>query len=229
MTIHVLENEKGEDEAYIKTWAAEKGISLSRTRLYMDEALPQLRDFDALIIMGGSMNVYEEGKYPFLVHEKKFIEDAVNSDKKALGICLGSQLLSVIAGGAVTKNPRQEIGWLPVTLTGEGKKSKYFKGLPSNFITFHWHGDTFSIPPGGLRLAGSSACFNQAFSCGGNILGIQFHPEITLESVSGMNSIFGAGLLKGPSVQSAAEIIEGKGYIGGNNIIMGRIMENFLF
>lgn len=228
MIIHILQHQEEENEGYIKTWAESKGFLISRTLLYRNQKLPERDDFDALVIMGGAMNVYEEDKYPFLALEKPFIAGAIRAGKKVLGICLGSQLLSVAAGGKVIKNDRDEIGWFPVRLTGKGASSKIFEGLPEDFMTFHWHGDTFSIPQGALYLAKSPACANQAFSLGTNVLALQFHPEITAESLEGFNSAAGTGVKPGPSVQTMDEIMKGGSHISGNNIIMGKILDNFL-
>ncbi len=228
MIIHILQHQRDENEAYIKIWAKRKGILITRTLLYKDQHFPAFQHFDVLIIMGGSMNVHEVNKYPFLANEKTFIAGAIDSGKKIIGICLGAQLLAAALGGKVSKNPQKEIGWFPVTLTGEGMKSMIFDSLPSSFMTFHWHEDTFSIPQGAKRLAESNACANQAFSLGDDFLGLQFHPEITWKSLAGMEGASGSEPIKGKFVQTSKEIMKGKEFIGKNNIVMERILENFL-
>ena len=67
MRIHSLEHEPFEGLANIEAWAKSKGHTITRTRIYKNEKFPDMDDFDWLMIMGGSMNVYEEEKYPWLV------------------------------------------------------------------------------------------------------------------------------------------------------------------
>ena len=144
MRIHYLQHVPFEDLAYIETWAKDKGHSLSVTKLYLNEKLPGMDDFDWLIVMGGPMNIYEEREYPWLVEEKQFIEEVIKTGKVVLGICLGAQLIADVLGGKVRQNDYQEIGWFPVTKTSEANNSVFFKSLPDDFMAFHWHGDTFA-------------------------------------------------------------------------------------
>ena len=88
----------------------------------------------------------EEEKYPWLAGEKDFIAEAIANKKIVLGVCLGSQLIADVLGGKVSKNKHKEIGWFPVTLTGEAANSSIFNIMPHEFMAFHCHGDTFSIP-----------------------------------------------------------------------------------
>jgi GMP synthase-like glutamine amidotransferase len=166
MRLHSLEHEPFEGLANIEVWAKNRGHSISRTLLFNNEELPDIDDFDWLVIMGGSMNIYEEEKYPWLREEKNFIAEAIAGKKIVLGICLGSQLIADVLGGNVSKNKYKEIGWFPVSLTADAKNSPVFSTLPRKFAAFHWHGDTFKIPPGAVRIAESEGCANQAFEYG---------------------------------------------------------------
>jgi GMP synthase-like glutamine amidotransferase len=149
------------------TWAKNHGWGLSNTCLYDypkgGVPFPLIRDFDWLVIMGGPMNAYEEAEYPWLAEEKVFIKHAVDQGKLIIGLCLGAQLLSCVLGGEVTRNPRKEIGWFPVSLSPEVRSLPLFSFLPEKPVVFQWHGDTFSIPPEAVLLAESEACKNQAF------------------------------------------------------------------
>ncbi|HEY9247383.1 MAG TPA: type 1 glutamine amidotransferase [Candidatus Methanoperedens sp.] len=185
MRLHSLQHESFEGLANIEVWAKDRGHSISRTLLFNNEELPDIDDFDWLVIMGGSMNIYEEEKYPWLKEEKNFIAESIADNKIILGICLGSQLIADILGGRVTRNKYREIGWFPVTLTGEAKSSPIFGTLPNKFCAFHWHGDTFRIPPGAVRMAGSEGCTNQAFEYG-RVIGLQFHLEYSEKSIDFM-------------------------------------------
>lgn len=202
MRLHYLQHVPYENSGNIEAWAKKKGHSLSKTVLYYDEALPDLDRFDWLVVMGGAMNIYEEREYPFLPREKKFIADAMKANKLVLGVCLGAQLIADAAGGEVTANKHKEIGWHKVTLTPEAKKSQVFKSLPPTFTAFHWHGDTFSIPPGAVRTASSEACENQAFEMNnGRIVGLQFHLESTDDGINRLCKNCGNDLVPGKYVQ----------------------------
>ena len=168
-----------EDLENIEVWARDNGHTVTKTRLFDGERLPSITDFDLLVIMGGPMNVYEEDEYSFLKEEKSYIRNAIFESKLVLGICLGAQLIADVLGAKVYKNRYDEIGWFPVTLTEESGESPVFRTLPTNFIAFHWHGDTFDIPEGARLLAKSEGCINQAFEYKGHVFGLQFHLEST--------------------------------------------------
>lgn len=206
MRLHSLEHEPFEGLANIAVWAKSKGHSITRTLLFNNEELPDIDEFDWLIIMGGSMNIYEEEKYPWLKEEKSFIAEAIASKKIVLGVCLGAQLIADVLGGKVTKNKYREIGWFPVKLTKEAKKSSIFSTLPEKFTAFHWHGDTFKIPHGALKIAESDACSNQAFELG-RAIGLQFHLDYSKESINLMFKNCGNEIVEGKYIQKPDEIL----------------------
>jgi len=205
MKIHYLQHVPFEDLANIESWARSRGHDLTRTQLFLDEALPEMNQFDWLIIMGGPMNIYEDDKYPWLAREKEFIRHAIACDKIVLGICLGAQLMADVLGGVVRRNGYREIGWFPVDLTKEGILSPIFSVLPQRFVALHWHGDTFEIPPGAARMAESRACTNQAFMQG-KAIGLQFHLESSRESIDRMLLNCSDELTEGPYVQGPEEL-----------------------
>ena len=141
--------------------------------------LPDWRDFDYIIAMGGPMSVNDDDRLPWLAGEKRLIADAVRAGKPFWGTCLGVQLLAASLGARVYPGPRQEIGMLPVRLTPAACTDPLFRDLPDELLTFQWHGDTFDIPAGGVRLATSELCANQAFRWGDRAYGIQFHLEVS--------------------------------------------------
>ncbi|VVB90711.1 GMP synthase [glutamine-hydrolyzing] subunit A [uncultured archaeon] len=206
MRLHSLQHEPFEGLANIEIWAKDRGHSVSRTLLFNNEELPDISNFDWLIIMGGSMNIYEEEKYPWLEEEKNFIAEAIENKKIVLGVCLGSQLIADVLGGRVTKNKYKEIGWFPVTLTREAKNSPIFRTLPNKFCVFHWHGDTFKIPPGAARIAQSEGCANQAFEYG-RVIGLQFHLEYSVKSINLMMQNCGDEIVDEKYIQKQDEII----------------------
>ncbi len=111
--------------------------------------------------------------------ELRFIETSIRSNKAILGICLGAQLVARSLGARVYKNKDKEIGWFPVQRTPQSMNTDILKSWPESFQTFHWHGDTFDIPEGAVRIASSEACANQGFFYGDKTVALQFHPETT--------------------------------------------------
>lgn len=182
MRVHFLQHAEHEGLGCIGRWLRDRGHALTGTRLHRGERLPDAREFDWLIVMGGPMNIYQHQAHPWLVAEKSLIRDACVMKKQVLGICLGAQLVADVLGGRVTANGEQEIGWFDVTLNEEARTSRYFASFPGSFAAFHWHGDTFSYPPGATPLMSSQACARQAFSWGEErVLGLQFHLEVELD------------------------------------------------
>lgn len=225
MRIHSLEHEPFEGLGNIEVWAKSKGHRITRTLLFKNEKLPETSDFDWLFIMGGSMNIYEEDKFPWLKEEKDFIAKAIAANKIILGICLGSQLLADVLGGKVSKNKLKEIGWFPVSLTREARDSSIFSILPGTFTAFHWHGDTFKIPNGARRIAQSEGCANQAFEYG-RAIGLQFHLEYSKKSIDLMFKNCSDELVDGKYIQTADEIISKMGYVTGMNKTLNLILDN---
>jgi GMP synthase-like glutamine amidotransferase len=179
MRVHWLQHADFEDLGCIAPWLAANGHSVSGTRLYAGETPPDSAAFDALIVMGGPMNIYEYDRHPWLRGEKRLIRAAVDAGRRVLGVCLGAQLLADTLGGPVTRNADSEIGWFPLSLSAAGRESPLFADLPRDFTGFHWHGDTYALPPGAECLATSEACAQQAFALGRQVLGLQFHLEVT--------------------------------------------------
>ncbi|GAB6127289.1 type 1 glutamine amidotransferase [Humidesulfovibrio idahonensis] len=210
MRLHGLRHESFEKEGEIAVWAKEHGHTLTHTDLWNGETLPGLDTFDFLIVMGGPMNIYEEDKFPWLAAEKRFLKASAEAGKRILGVCLGAQLLSDVLGGKVTKGTR-EIGWHQVAAGPDAAKSRVFAGLPQSYDAFHWHGDTFAIPPGALWVAKSAACAHQAFAaCDDRVVGLQFHLETNAASLAalatGCADEITVDPVRYPYVQSAADM-----------------------
>lgn len=208
MRAHSLQHVWFEDLANVEPWLRRNGHSVTKTQLWNLERLPTPDEFDWLIVMGGPMNIYEENKYNWLVSEKALIRSAIDHGKLVLGICLGAQLIADVLGGRVYKNEHKEIGWHSVKLTAEAKDSPVFKSLPPEFVAFHWHGDTFHLPPGCRQMAQSEGCQNQAFEFdNGRVIGLQFHLESSSASVNRLIQNCGEDLTDGRYVQKADEIL----------------------
>lgn len=160
-------------------YLAEAGIEYSIIHSYRGEGLPPFKDVIGVIMLGGAMGVHDTARHPFLVGLKRFIVACVSQNIPFLGICLGGQLLAdALGGGVVSDSPFREKGALPVRLTAAGVADLLFAGVTEEFITFQWHNDSFTIPPGALRLAESTVCPNEAFRFGARAYGLQFHPEV---------------------------------------------------
>ncbi|MEH6528740.1 MAG: type 1 glutamine amidotransferase [Porticoccus sp.] len=191
----------------MEAWFKARGHSLSVTHLYKEEPLPDVKDFDWLIIMGGPMGVTDIAAYPWLNNEKVFIQQAIDEKKIVLGICLGAQLIASVLGVTISKNTHKEIGWFPIQISEDLKATSLGAALPHEFEVFHWHGDTFSIPDNAISLASSEACRNQGFMIDNRILGLQFHLETTPESALDLTIHCKDELNNDPYVQSAEDML----------------------
>ncbi len=136
---------------------------------------------DYMVVLGGPIGAYEDDLYPYLKDEIDFIRRRIESGRPLVGICLGAQLIAAAAGAAVYPGREKEIGWGPVTLTTAGHASplEALDGVP----VLHWHGDTFDLPEGAVRLASTGPTLNQAFAIGDKVLALQFHVEVITSNI----------------------------------------------
>ena len=204
-----------------------KGHSLSSTHLYADESFPNLDNFDLLIIMGGPMNIYEYEKYPWLREEKKFIEETISVGKAVLGICLGAQLVADVLKAEVLKNNYKEIGWFPVfTLKQEGSNVYLLENIPEKFTAFHWHGDTFNLPEDAKSLFFSEACKNQGFIYNDRVIGLQFHLEMSNETIGNVIENCSDELIDGKYIQNEKEMINKDSLLADSRLLMFNLLDN---
>ncbi len=226
MRIHCLQHVPFEGLGAIAPWLRAKRHQLSFTRFYDRDPLPEPSDYDWVIVLGGPMSVHDESEYAWLSDEKRFIENAIQNGKTVLGICLGAQLISEVLGGRVTRNAHKEIGWFPISRTNESEGSLLFGSLPKRFNAFHWHGETFDLPPGALRMAESEACLNQAFLYGQRVIGLQFHLEATRESVEALIRNCSEELVPGKYIQNPKEMLLSSDEFTPVNEKMNAILES---
>lgn len=179
MKIHVLQHVPFEGLGSIQAWLDARGASVNWTRFYEKADLPDLAQVDLLIALGGPMSVNDEAALPWLIDEKRFIAEAMRAGKPVLGICLGAQLMASAFGARVYPNTHKEIGWFAIDAVPVAPGCFRF---PDRTTVFHWHGETFDLPPGAAQLAKSAACAHQAFQIGANAIGLQFHLETTPDS-----------------------------------------------
>lgn len=180
MRVHWLQHAAHESLGSIELWLRARGHAVSCTRLFAGEALPDPAGLDWLLVLGGPMNVYEYRKHPWLRPEKRFLDQAIIRNKRVLGICLGAQLIADVLGARVIRNKYTEIGFYPVNSLREASSYGLLDAVPDGAEVFHWHGDTYELPPGATRHHKNDACVNQSFSWGPRVLGLQFHLEVQL-------------------------------------------------
>ena len=206
MPLHIIQHVAFEGSGAIGEWARERGHAVAITEQWSGAPLPKPDDFDFLVIMGGPMSANNDAQFPWLAPEKKLIAEALRAQKPILGVCLGAQLLASVLGARVYKNQHKEIGWFPVRLTPEARES-ILAELPETLTVLHWHGETFDLPEGAVRLASSEACVNQAFELDGKALGLQFHLEVGPEGLSKLIENSAGDIDSGKFVQSAEEML----------------------
>jgi len=159
------------------------GAAIDSVRLYRGEALPSLDLYMGLIVMGGVMNALDDAHFPFLPAVVQTLHDAFQRRLPTLGVCLGGQLLARSLGARVYQKDIPEVGYYPVSLTKAGQADPLFQNLPSQPMTFQWHEDAFELPAGATALADSPRDSLQAFRMGESV-GLQFHPEVSLETLA---------------------------------------------
>jgi GMP synthase-like glutamine amidotransferase len=159
----------------------ERGAEAVAVELDAGESLPDWREFDGVVAMGGPMGAGDEGDHPWLLAEKRLVREAVEAGRPFLGVCLGVQLLAAALGAQVYPADNPEVGLLEVELTAAGRGDPLFDGLDQRLVSLQWHGDTFELPEGAVHLARSEEVPHQAFRAGSRAYGVQFHLEVTGE------------------------------------------------
>lgn len=195
-----------EGPGYFATFLSQHGIPWMLVKIDEGQPLPQQAgDYSGLVFMGGPMSVNSD--LPWIPQALGLIRQAVKQEIPVLGHCLGGQLMAKALGGEVRKNPVKEIGWSEIKVEDNPAAKEWLGNSLKSFLSFHWHGETFTLPRGAVRILSGPWCENQAFALGGH-LGLQCHVEMTPELVkswckTGAREI-AANL--GPSVQTALEM-----------------------
>ena len=227
MRVHYLQHVPFEGLGSMEPWFMEEGWEITSTPFFESAALPDLDQVDLLVAMGGPMSVNDEEEFPWLVGEKQFIGAAIEAGKAVLGVCLGAQLIASAMGARVFGNRFKEIGWFPIQGVGSGAGSGF--RFPSSVEVFHWHGETFDLPPGAVRLARSEGCENQAFQLGRSVMGLQFHLETTPEAAAALVSNCRDELSPSRYVQSESTILgAGQGRYRAINGLMADVLTYLL-
>ncbi|MCE2474734.1 MAG: type 1 glutamine amidotransferase [Alphaproteobacteria bacterium] len=222
-----------EHPGVFRDFLREDGIEWTTIELDTGDRIPDLRSFDALWVMGGPMDVWEDETHPWLEPERAAIREAVVARQMPfLGFCLGHQLLAQALGGDVGPAATPEIGILDVALTEAGRASPIFEGLPAAHACLQWHGaEVRQAPPGTRTLASSKDCAIQALACGDHAFSVQYHVEITGDTVREWGAIpeyeqeleraLGVGALAAFEADTAAHLDEFNQYAR-------RIYDNFM-
>jgi GMP synthase-like glutamine amidotransferase len=201
-----------------------RGYETACTRTFESVDLPDPDAVDLLVVLGGPMSVNDESQFPWLVAEKRFVRAMVERGTPVLGICLGAQMIASAMGAKVFANPVREIGWLPVHAVPSSGGAATFAFPPSQ-MAFHWHGETFELPRGAVRLARSEGCENQAFQLGARAIGLQYHLETTPQSAHDLVIHCRNELVPSTYVQTAEEILAAKPTrYRSINDLMGRVL-----
>ena len=191
MSVLILKNVSSEGPGTIEDHLRGNGIAYTIVDLATEE-LPSTEKTGTLVIMGGPMSVNESEIYPYIEKEVELVRDFIRQDKKVFGVCLGAQIMASALGARVYPGPGKEIGWFDIELQEEGVRDSLMAKMAvhpkagdfwKKFKVFHWHGETFDLPEGAVRLAKSGLYPNQAFRYGKNAYAFQFHIEVGKEMV----------------------------------------------
>jgi GMP synthase-like glutamine amidotransferase len=213
MAIVVFEHHAMETSARLGQVLRDHGHRLRVIRLFAGDAVPpDLDDVDGVVSMGGPMNVDQAGEYPWIEQEAAFIRASHDANVPIVGVCLGAQLIAHALGGKVAKMDKPEIGWGPVSQFKPGFPDTIFGGIPWKAEQFHAHGQQVTdLPPGGVMLASTRACRNQAFRVGLTTYAFQYHFEWTRSDIEGVLNQFANWINEsGGDVEAIREETEAK-------------------
>ena len=227
----IMRHAPTEGPGYFATYLERHGIRWRLVKVDAGEPLPEdPRGCRALAFMGGPMSVNDD--LAWIAPALALIQRAVTAGIPVVGHCLGGQLMAKAMGGSVTRNPVKEIGWGEVDVAASPVAEQWFGTGIRKFQSFHWHGETFSIPPGATRLASSAHCENQIFALGSH-LGMQCHVEMTPELIRSWCEDWGREVTslaaRVPSVQTPVEMttrLEER--VGALNAVADRLYDRWI-
>ena len=208
MKVLVLQHIPCEHPGIFRELLTESGVVWQAVELDAGEPIPQLEGFDALWVMGGPMDVWDEADCPWLVPEKTAIRRWVKElQRPYLGFCLGHQLLAAALDGQCAMQASPEIGILDVHLTEAGQRDPLFAGIEPDIRCLQWHSVEVSQPPAGaVLLASSPLCRWQAMRVGSNAYGVQFHVELQNSTIPEWGAV--------PAYGEALDQLQGPGSLG---------------
>ena len=221
MKILVFQHISIEHPGIFREFLVADGVAWDAVELDEGEAIPSLDGYDALWVMGGPMDVWEEAEHPWLKAEKQAIYEAVKErEMPFLGICLGHQLLASALGGEVGKMAVPEVGICEVSLTPAGRQDPLLAEISDVSCCLQWHGAAVTqLPPGGETLASSPLCEIQAFRVGRWAYGLQYHVEIGPDTVREWGTV--------PAYEQALESVRGQGALAHLEAETGHYLTTF--
>jgi GMP synthase-like glutamine amidotransferase len=226
--IAIFRHSPTEGPGYLGDYLDARSIPWKLVALDAGEPVPAgAQSYAGLAFMGGPMSVNDD--LPWIAPVLGLIRQAAAADVPTLGHCLGGQLISKALGGVVSRNPAKEIGWGEIRVEDNAVARHWFGDIRS-FESFHWHGETFTLPPAATKLMASAWCRNQGFAIGPH-LGMQCHVEMTQRLVEdwcrdGQDEIEASA---GPSVQTAEQIkADARRRLDALHAVAGRLYERWL-
>ena len=225
MRVLILQNCELETLGTYERYLVDSGVTCDVVHTYQ-QSLPDPKNYGMLLVGGTPDSAYDRASAPYLVQVYETLSTAVDANVPCFGVCCGAQLLAEIIGGRVYRNAEMEIGGYRVTLTRDGSNDPLLKGFPQNLPVFHWHGDTFDLPPRARLLVLGEKCQNQLFRYG-VIAGVQFHLEVAAADARQWALRYADEL---PHVgKSAQQVIdECKAQESEMHHLAGRLMQNYL-
>lgn len=176
--IRIFQHHDDEGPAHFQTILENRHIPFELVRIDQGESIsPDLDNVAGLIFMGGPMSVNDP--LDWIDAEVKLIQRAIKQQLPVLGICLGSQLMAKAMGAKVYPGECMEVGWADIDCVNH---TPWTDSLPNTLTVFHWHGETFDLPTGAIRLFSNERYHNQGFAMGPH-LGLQFHLEMQARSI----------------------------------------------
>jgi GMP synthase (glutamine-hydrolysing) len=177
LPILIVQHAPHEHPAAVRRALESQGIATQCIHPYLGENYPEAREVQGMISLGGPMSANDEAEHPWIQAEIRLLKACIEAGLPTVGICLGGQMMARAMGGRVERHHTQEIGWFPLETNAAGLADPVMGAAGSSPTVYHWHGDTFHLPPGAELLAASKACPRQAYRLGDRAYGFQFHPE----------------------------------------------------
>lgn len=226
MRIQFILHAEFESPGVIADWVDQKGFEAHYCRPFAEESIPDVNEFDWLVVMGGPQSPLELELYPYLKGEMELIEHTLSTNKPILGICLGAQLIGEVLGAPTERSPHKEVGIFPIQLTEEGQKDPLFQGFPAEFPVVHWHNDMPGLTQEARVLALSQGCPRQIIKYTNQVYAFQCHLEPTQQDIAGMIKHCESDLVHGKYVQSKQDLLAGD--FSSINSLMHSILDGLL-
>ena len=228
--IAVVQHEPSVPPGNIAAVLEERGADHVIVRAWRDEPWPEAEDLGGLVVLGGTMNVDELDRYPFLRKSRALMGAALERRLPTLGVCLGSQMMARVLGGDVVRATRRNALFSELEPTTDGIDDPLVAPFASGAAVLQFHEDTFTIPPGATALATSAATgLHQAFRFGDNAYGVQFHFEVD-ETIlrAWCGEIGNAAMADDWGVTTADLVAQGKTHLATQDVAGRALFGRFL-